>query len=202
LAITLFTLREYQPVSQAPVFEPAAEQASVTPSGPVEGKASAMDAVTVPVAMSPATVAVADPAPANVTTASRTERAAPAAATTVGASSHVAMIDSELSSARYMADNPAMAKATESNLDQMLGHSLRTTDTSLRSEPLAQISVSGETPLYRWQGGAVQTASLSPGDSALRVDEHATRRLTERRLSESDVTSRLAVGVDRLIVKF
>jgi hypothetical protein len=202
LAITLFTIREYQPATQGPVFEQAAERASLTPSGPVEGKTSAVDAVTVPVAMSTAAVAVADPAPANVTRVSRTEPAAPATATSVGTSSHVAMIDAELSSARYMADNPAMAKATESNLDQMLGHSLRTADTPVRGEPLAQISVSGESPLYRWQGGAVQTASLSTGDSALRVDEHTTRRLTERRLSESDVTSRLAVGVDRLIVKF
>ncbi len=203
LAITLFTLREYQPANPRPVFEPAAETASLAPAAPIEGKSSAVDVVSVPAAVNPVVVAAADPAPATVAADARVEPAAPTPATAVGAVSHVAMVDSELSSARYMADNLAKVRATDSNLDQMLGHSLQTADNlPARSEPLTQISVPRESPLYRWQGGAAQNVSLSTGDSTLRVNEQAARRLTERRLSESDVSSRLAVGGDRLTVRF
>jgi hypothetical protein len=200
LAITLFTLREYQPVSQRPVFEPAAETASLTPATPVEGKASPVDVVSAPVSSN---TTVAEPALSTVAAVSRAEQAAPVAASAVGAASHVAMVNTELSSARYMADNPAAAQATESNLDQILGHSLRTADNiPVRSEPLTQISVPRESPLYSWQGATAQSASLSTGDSTLRVNEQAARHLTERRLSESDVISRLDVGGNRVTVKF
>ena len=152
-------------------------------------------------------VAVAEPAPAAAVTSSRTAQPVSSTATAVGAVSHVAMVNSELSSARYMADkmadNLAAAQASDSNLDQMLGHALRTADTlRARTEPLAQISVPGESRLYRLLGGSVQSVSVGSGDSALRLNEQAARHLTERRISESDVISRLAVGGNRLTVKF
>ena len=201
LAITLFTIREYQPASPSPVFEPVvAESASSVIPAPAGNAVNAVETSSAPAASN--VVAVAESAPV---VSSRAEPPAPVPAktTALGAASHVAMINSELSSARIMADNPALAEATESNLDQMLGHSLRTSDSiPVRNEPLAQIKVPGESPLYRLLGGTVQAASLSTGDSALRLNEHAAKHLTERRLSESDVSSRLAVGADRLTVRF
>ncbi len=206
LAITLFTLREYQPVNSNPVFEPAVtELANHVAPMPVMSKPDAA-LVMAPVATSPVLVA-AEPVPAAQAQGSRTAQPAPSTATAVGAVSHVSMVNAELSSARYMADkmadNLAASQASDSNLDQMLGHSLRTTDNvPARSEPLAQISVPGESRLYRLLGGSVQTVSVSSGDSALRLNEQAARHLTERRISESDVISRLAVGGNRLTVKF
>lgn len=204
LAITLFTLREYQPVNSNPVFESTVTEMGnhVVPM-PVASKLDV--ALVMPAATSPV-VAAAEPAPA-AASGSRTVQPAPSAATAVGAVSHVAMVNAELSSARYMADkmadNLAAAQASDSNLDQMLGHSLRTMENlPARSEPLAQISVPGESRLYRLLGGSVQSVSVGSGDSALRLNAQAARHLTERRISESDVISRLAVGGNRLTVKF
>ena len=203
LAITLFTIREYQPANSSPVFEPSVTQtASMTTPTPAANKADALVEATAPAA-STVVVAAAEPAPATAVSSTRAEQPAPSKATEVGAASHVAMINSELSSARYIADKRADAQGTDSNLDQMLGHSLRTDDNlPARSEPLAQISVPGESRLYRLLGGSVQAASVGTVDSPLRVNEQAARHLTERRLSESDVTGRLAVGGDRLTVRF
>ena len=207
LAITLFTLREYQPVNSNPVFEPAVtEAASHITLMPVANQPAVTGAVIAPATTS-TVVAVAEPAPAAAVTSSRTAQPVSSTATAVGAVSHVAMVNSELSSARYMADkmadNLAAAQASDSNLDQMLGHALRTADTlRARTEPLAQISVPGESRLYRLLGGSVQSVSVGSGDSALRLNEQAARHLTERRISESDVISRLAVGGNRLTVKF
>lgn len=204
LAITLFTLREYQPVNSNPVFEPTVtEVANHVAPMPVASKPD--EAVVMAPAETSPVVAAAEPAPA--ASGPRTVQPAPSTATAVGAVSHVAMVNAELSSARYMADkmadNLAAAQASDSNLDQMLGHSLRTADNlPARSEPLAQISVPGESRLYRLLGGSVQTVSVGSGDSALRLNEQAARHLTERRISESDVISRLAVGGNRLTVKF
>ena len=204
LAITLFTLREYQPVNSNPVFESTVTEMGnhVVPM-PVASKLDV--ALVMPAATSPV-VAAAEPAPA-AASGSRTVQPAPSAATAVGAVSHVAMVNAELSSARYMADkmadNLAAAQASDSNLDQMLGHSLRTMENlPARSEPLAQISVPGESRLYRLLGGSVQSVSVGSGDSALRLNAQAARHLTERRIYESDVISRLAVGGNRLTVKF
>ncbi len=206
LAITLFTLREYQPVNSNPVFEPTVTELTnhVAPM-PVASKPDAA-VVMAPVATSPV-LAAAESAPAAVASGPRTVQPTPSTATAVGAASHVAMVNAELSSARYMADkmadNLAATQANDSNLDQMLGHSLRTADNlPARSEPLAQISVPGESRLYRLLGGSVQSVSVGSGDSALRLNAQAARHLTERRLSESDVISRLAVGGNRLTVKF
>ncbi|RFC46130.1 MAG: hypothetical protein DUW69_001746 [Verrucomicrobia bacterium] len=205
LAITLFTLREYQPVNSNPVFESTVTEMGnhVVPM-PVASKLDV--ALVMPAATSPV-VAAAEPAPTAAASGSRTVQPVPSAATAVGAVSHVAMVNAELSSARYMADkmadNLAAAQASDSNLDQMLGHSLRTMDNlPPRSEPLAQISVPGESRLYRLLGGSVQSVSVGSGDSALRLNAQAARHLTERRISESDVISRLAVGGNRLTVKF
>jgi hypothetical protein len=201
LAITLFTLREYQPATQSPVFEPAAERVSVAPAVPVVGNAGAVDVVAVQAASN--TVVMAEPAPAAaVAVETRRTQAASDPAINVGAASHVVMVNPEFSSARYMADKLAAAQPTDPNLDQMLGHSLRTNEgSSIPSDPLAQINVPGESRLYRLLGGAARLASASTSDSALRLNEQTARHLNERRLSEADV-SRLAVGGDRLTVKF
>lgn len=202
LAITLFTLREYQPVTQALVFEPAAATAHAVSAAPVESKVSAVDAVNAPATAS-SDVAVTEQAPSAVPQASRSEALAPAAAAAVGAVSHVAMVDSELSSARYMAIKLADAQPSDPNLDQMLGRTMRSPDDNvIPSEPLAQISVPGESRLYRLSGGVALPASTGSSDSTLRLNEHTARHLNERRLSESDVISRLDVGGNRLTVKF
>ena len=202
LAITLFTLREYQPASQNPTFEPVVQTTSVTTPVTVEGKASAVDATNT-AAVSSTDVMAEEQVPVSVAVSPRDEQAAPATASAVGAASHVAMIDSELSSARYMADRLAAAQPSDSNLDQLLGRAARNPDvSSVPSEPLAQISMPGESRLYRLHGGVVQPASVGTTDSALRVNPQTARHLTERRLSEIDVVSRLDVGGNRLTVKF
>jgi hypothetical protein len=121
----------------------------------------------------------------------------------VGSSSHVVAVNPELTSARYMAENLAAAQAADPELDQMLSRSLRSVESRpARAEPLAQVSVPGESRRARLLGGVAWLASASMGDSALRTNEQATRRLTERRLAESDVISRIDVGGNRLVVKF
>lgn len=205
LAITLFTLREYQPVSPNSVFEPVPEMASASTSASVENQALAVMAVDAPSESRLLVATPVEPAPATVAVESRKAAAAPALA--LGAASHVAMIDAELSSARYMADrmadNVAAAQRSDSKLDQMLGRSLRSADDgSNRREPLAQINVPGDSKMYRWQGALASAASVGTGDSALRMNEQAAKHLNARRLSESDVISRLDVGGNRLTVKF
>jgi hypothetical protein len=202
LAITLLTIREYQPATQNPAFEPAAATASLTPAMPVEGNTSAVDVVSAP-SVSNADVVADEQVPVTVSVSPRDEQSAPASASAVGAASHVAMIDSELSSARYMAQRLADAQPSDPNLDQLLGRSLRDPDSNpVPSEPLNQISVPGEARLYRLHGGMAQSVSVGTTDSALRVNEQPVRHLNERRLSESDVVSRLDVGGNRLTVKF
>jgi len=203
LAITLFTLREYQPASQSPVFEPEPARVTLAPSAPVETPTGEFDAINVPTPSSANRVAAVQPVAAPAAVDPRKAQAVPAAATAVGAVSHVAMINSEYTSARYMADNLAAAQPSDPNLDQMLGLSLRNSDASvIPSEPLAQINVPGESRLYRLLGGAAHQASVGTSDSALRLNAQTARHLSERRLSESDVISRLAVEGDRLTVRF
>lgn len=201
LAITLFTLREYQPASQSPVFEPETGRVTLAQSAAVETTTGEFAAINVPTPSSANVVAAVQPvsAPAAVDKA----QPVPAAATAVGAVSHVAMVNSEYTSARYMADKLAAAQPSDPNLDQMLGLSLRNSDASvIPSEPLAQITIPGESRLYRLLGGAAHQASLGTSDSALRLNAQTARHLSERRLSESDVISRLAVEGDRLTVRF
>jgi hypothetical protein len=203
LAITLFTIREYHPVSSSSSFEStASETASVPAPVTIGEEANPSDAVTAPAESNAVEVATNEQAPAIDTSPSRSDQASIAAATPVGEASHVAMVNSELSSARYVAELAA-AQPADPALDQMLGHPLRSVENSpARGEPLAQISVPGESRLYRLLGGTARLASASTGDSALRMNEQAARHLTERRLAESDVIRRLDVGGNQVTVKF
>lgn len=203
LAITLFTIREYQPASPAPAFEPAvAETTSLATPAPAGEKAAAVEAINPPAG--PSTVvasAVSDPVPAPAASDARVDQAP--AATAVGVASHVTMVNSELSSARIMADNLALAQPGNTELDQMLGHPVRNVElNSTRDEPLTQISVPGDSHVARLMGGTAWLASASTGDSTLRTNEQAARHLTERRLAESDVIRRLDVGGNKVTVKF
>jgi hypothetical protein len=204
LAITFLTVREYHPASPAPVFEPAAaETASVSIPAPADDKASAADSVSAPV-VSNAPVAVAANEPAQTAAASdaRADQASPST-DAVGTSSHVVAVNPELTSAHYIAENLAKAQPTaDPELNQMLGFSLRNADAGpARSEPLAQVSVPGESRHSRWLGTA-WLASAGTGDSALRANEQATHHLPDRLLGESDVASRIDVNGNRLTVKF
>jgi hypothetical protein len=205
LALTLLTIRGYHPTNSPTAFEPAtAESASLAAPASAPSTASAMESVSAPAGPSTAMVAVVtEPAPAPVTPAAHTVPAAPAATAALGAASHVAMVNSELTSARYMADNLAAAQPSDPELDQMLGRAVRGSDSGpVRADPLAQISVPGESRSRRLLAGMAWSASASSGDSALRMNEQSARHLSERRLSESDVVSRLDVGGNRLTVKF
>jgi len=199
LAITFLTVWEYHPTGAATTFEPAvAETSGMAVSAPASVKLTAVDSAVGP-AMASATVVASGPAQALA--AADVQATQPAA--TLGTSSHVAVVNSELASARYVAENLAAAQAADPQFDQMLGSALRGVESSpTRAEPLAQISVPGNSRRSRILGGVTWLASASTGNSALRLDEQATHHLTERRLSESDVVSRVDVGGDRVTVKF
>jgi len=206
LAITLLTVREYRPVNTSPAFEPAVV-ASANVAAPAIAddrvSVSGTEAVTAPIVASAGTVTAAEEASRPVAVASAPAKQDSAPAIPVGGSSHVVVVNPELTSARYMAENLAAAQAADPELDQMLSRSLRSVENRpARGEPLAQVSVPGESRRARLLGGAAWLASASMGDSALRTNEQATRRLTERRLAESDVISRIDVGGNRLVVKF
>jgi hypothetical protein len=167
---------------------------------------AATDPMPAPVATTVASNTVSQPAvtvAANRAEPTVSHAASARASTAVGAVSHVAMVNPELSSARYMAENLAAAQRTNPEIEQMLGQ-LPVVDPSnpLQGEPLAQINLSGESRSQRLLAGMAWAASASTGDSALRANEHTARRLSERRLSESDVISRLDVGGNRVTVKF
>ncbi len=200
LAITFLTVWEYHPTSPAPAFEPVmTESAGLAAPAPAADRAVAVDSASGPAMSSAAMVATSGPAPAAAVAESQVVQ--PAAS--LGTSSHVAVINSELASARYVADNLAAAQAADPQFDQMLGSSLRGIESRpARAEPLAQISVPGNTRRSRLLGGVAWLASAGTGDSALRVNESAAHHLTERRLSESDVVSRVDLGGDRVTVKF
>jgi hypothetical protein len=205
LAFTLLTVREYGPVASTPVFEPSqVETASLPAPARSAVQVRAVDAATVPVVTGAvASVAVEEPAPAPVAAVVRKEPAPVQRSTSVGAMSHVAMVTPELSSARYIADNLASVQPTDSELDQLLGgmsgSALRA---SPQSEPLAQIALTAESRSQRLLAGMAWAAPATTTDSALRANEHTARHLSERRLSESDVISRLDVGGNRVTVKF
>lgn len=197
LAVTFVMVSEYRTVERAPVYEPAV--AAVTGSGPVVTSASrevAAPAVSAPMSVAEpvATVASAEAAP--------TAPVAVPASTNVGTTSHVVPVEVS-PSARYIAENLAAAQAADPELDQMLSRSLRSLESRPVREPLTQVNVPGESRRSRLLGGTAWLASANVnGDSALRTDEHAARRLTERRLSESDVVSRVDVGGDRVSYRF
>jgi len=204
LAITLLTVREYGPVASNPVFEPtSSETASVPVSAPASERSNAAEVTATPsVSGAVASTVAAEPASAPAASVARHEPA-PATTTALGSVSHVAMVNAELSSARYAADNLASVQPTDPELDQMLG---RTPGSGVRnapqSEPLAQINLSSESRSQRLLAGMAWVAPSNSGDSALRTNDHTARHLTERRLSESDVISRLDVGGNRVTVKF
>ncbi len=204
LAVTLLAIREYHPATATQVFEPAAETASVAAPLPVVSQVPTPEVNHL--SGGPSTVAVADmnePAPAPVAAQPRQSDPVPAAAPALGTASHVAMIDSELSSARYMADNLAAAQPNDSELDQILGRSVRSADSNgVPTEPLTQVNVSNDSRSRRLLAGMAWAASVGSGDSALRANEQSTRRLSERRLAESDVVSRLDVGGNQVRIKF
>ena len=204
LAITFLTVQEYRPVNSSAVLEPAvAATMSVATPAVSDVRLGRAEVVTAPVVSNVGVVTAPDEQsqPTAVAVAPAKHDNVPAAP--VGSSSHVVEVNPELTSAGYMAENLAAAQAVDPELDQMLNRSLRGVEARpARGEPLAQVSVPGETRRARLLGGAAWLASASMGDSALRTNEQATRRLTERRLAESDVTSRIDVGGNRLVVKF
>jgi hypothetical protein len=203
LAVTLLTIREYHPVNSGPTFEPAvAEISGAAMLAPAADSAKSTDPVNSPAPSIAANAPVADAATQAAPSPSVSADHAAPAATAVGSASHVAMVNSELTSAHYIAENFAAAQAADPDLDQMLGHTLRVENLPARGEPLAQISVPGDSRHSRLLVGTAWLASASTGDSTLRTNEQATHHLTERRLAESDVISRIDVGGNRLTVKF
>ena len=204
LAITFLTLRDYRTADLAPSYEPAVVSVGTVATSAIQtGKASI--------------ARVTDPAPASNAPMLAVEAAVPVAAMAdvqpdpnaqatalVGSSSHVVPVQAELTpSARYIAKNLAAAQAADPELDQLLGRSIRSLENHpARVEPLAQVSLRGETRRSRLIGANAWMASaVSGSDSTLRSDDQSARRLTERRLSESEI-SRIDVGGSHLSVKF
>jgi hypothetical protein len=203
LAITFLTLREYRTFDTAPVYEPVvASVAGVSPAVVEMSKAGPAAAVNAP-AVSNAPMVSAD---VPVATLAEVQPDVNIQATAqLGSSSHVAPVRAEPTpSARYIAENLAAAQAADPDLDQMLGRSIRSLENRpVRAEPLAQVSVPGESRRSRLFGANTWLASATAsGDSTLRTDDHSSRRLTERRLSETDAISRIDVGGSRLTVNF
>lgn len=205
LAVTFLTLREYRSVDVRPVNEPAV--AAITVSAATNTPAVAADSMmttsapeTTSAPMSISELPVAASAPTSIPADPNTQATA-----MVGASSHVVPVQTELTpSARYIAENLAAARAADPELDQMLGRSIRNLENRVaRTEPLTQVSMPGGSRRSRLLGGTAWLASVTTGsDSQLRSDNDSARRLTERRLSESDAVSRIDVGGDRFTVKF
>jgi hypothetical protein len=201
LALTFVTLREYRTADVRPVYEPAVATVAALP-------------VQIPTSQIAATLSPNASADANVAmmvaeSPSRTEGVVGSEESTlvsdgVGGSSHVSPAPVELTpSALYIAENFAAARADDPEVDQVLGRSVRTLDNRVvQVEPLAQVNP-GESRRSRLIGGATWLASAgSSTDSTLRTDDHSARRLTERRLSESDAIRRIDVDGSRLTVKF
>ena len=203
LAVTFVTLREYRTVEIAPVYEPAvAMVASTRPSADL-AKAISSESVSSPIVADVPMIASETSGGTNVA-AEIPEAQAPAiAATTLGSSSHVIPVTIEPTpSARYIAENFAAARADHPELDRVLNGSSRNVDLASRVEPLAQVNVPGQSRRARLMGGIASFASTnSNADSTLRIDEQSSSRLTERRLSEAEI-SRIDVGGSRLTVKF
>jgi hypothetical protein len=201
LAITFLTVREYRTADVVQVYEPAGIEVAgvVAPTAVDMRKAAITDSIRAPMVASMPVVAAEVPARPAVAESQR-DQSVPTK-TTVGSSSHVTPVSSELGLASIIAENLATALAAhpEQGLDQMLGRSIRGMETRpVREEPLAQVSVSGDSRHTRM--GTPLPASYSY--SALQTNEQTTRHLTENRLVESDVVSRLDVGGDHLGVKF
>ncbi len=194
LAITFLTVREYRTADVVQVYEPAGiEVTSVAPSVIEVRKAANAGSLSAP-AVSSAPMVLADAPARPAASAEPRPDQISRTATVVGSVSHVAPVSSELLMATYIAENMAKNKLPE--LDQMLG-------SQVRKEPLSNVNMPGESRGSRLLVGAVWQASAgSSNDSALRTNDQATRHLTERRLTESDVISRLDVGGDHLGVKF
>ncbi|MBS0661795.1 MAG: hypothetical protein JSR48_00905 [Verrucomicrobia bacterium] len=196
LAVTFVMVSEYRTVERAPVFEPAVATVASSPLAAESARESAVPAASAPMSIteSATTVAATNPAPSAPVTVPES--------TSVGTVSHVVPVEVS-PSARYIAENLAAAQAADPELDQMLSRSLRGIESRPVREPLAQVNVPGESRRSRLLGGNAWLASATVnGDSALRTDDHAARRLTERRLSESDVVSRIDVGGDRVSYRF
>jgi len=205
LAVTFLTIREYHPASPTQVYGPAiADTTGVVVPAPATNEVVAPAAASIPAGPSADTVAVVnEPASAPAIAEAREVQPAPATTTTaLGTASHVAMINAELSSARYMADNLAAAQPRETELDQMLGRSMNSADNNVvRTEPLTQVNVSSDSRSRRLMAGMAWAASTNSSDSALRANESA-RHLSERRLAASDIVSRLDVGGNQVRIKF
>jgi hypothetical protein len=203
LAITFVTIREYRTAEIRPVYEPAIAVATprnvsmsettqtVSPVQNGNAEAVAMMVPETPVRSSATLAATGDDA---------IDDSAP-----VGVASHLVPAPGELTpSARYIAENFEAARAADPELDQMLVRPTRAVETrTSRTEPLARVNVPGESRRERLLGGATWlAASSTSSDSALRPDPHATRRLTERRLAESDIVSRVDVAGSSVSLKF
>jgi hypothetical protein len=201
LALTFVTLREYRSADPRPVFEPAvAAAANLSPAASDAAALVSSDYVAgSDTASAPTLVESSDGA---LSEATETAPEAAPVETMVGASSHVAPVTIELTpSARYIAENFAAAREADPQLDRVWNRSVRTADALQRTEPLAQVNMPGESLRARLMGGSAWFASATSGtDSALRTDEHESR-LTERRLSESEI-SRIDLGGARVTVKF
>jgi len=201
LAITFLTVREYRTVELAPVYEPVASSINVAAPAAVSETPSRLAPVSV-TSSAPQAVVAEETAAVPASSSSAAPRVS--TADLVGTSSHVAPAPAKLTpSARYIAENLAAAQAADPELDQMLGRTIHNFDNhSARTEPLAQVSVPGESRRSRLLAGNALMASASLGDSTLRTDERSSRRLSERRLAESDAVSHIEVSGDRFSMKF
>lgn len=207
LAVTFLTIREYHPANSAPPSDyPAVEIMANSIPAPVTAKVSAIDSASAPALANDATVATAADVPARTMAVSDVPAVQPPQEMPVlGTASHVEPVNAEPTpSARYIAENLAAAQETaDPRLDQMLGRSMRGTDSRpAHSEPLAQVNLPGESRRSRLLGGTAWLTAATTGDSALRTNDQATRRLSDRRLSESEAISRIDVGGDRFTLKF
>lgn len=204
LAITFLTVRDYRTADLAPAYEPAVVSVASAASLTAEtAKANVAGMATAPATANASILAVETAIPVAAMTSVQPDPSAQAT-TLMGSSSHVVPVQAEPTpSARYIAKNLAAAQAADPELDQMLGRSIRSLENRpARVEPLAQVSLPGESRRSRLMGANAWLASaVSGNDSTLRTDDQAAKRLTERRLSESEI-SRIDVGSSRLSVKF
>lgn len=202
LAITFITLREYRTVEIASVYEPAVATV-VSARAVADVKTISNGSVSSPIVADVPMIAPEIPVSAAMAAEVPAEQAPALAATTLGSSSHVIPVSVEPTpSARYIAENFAAARADHPELDRVLNGSSRNVDLTSRVEPLAQVNVPGQSRRARLLGGIASFASTnSNNDSSLRMNDQSSSRLTERRLSESEI-SRIDVGGSRLTVKF
>ena len=204
LAITFVSLREYRTMNVAPAFGPAITAVATAPVvSPDLTKSLAAESINAPIAAD-VLMAVEDSSTRSPAMAEIPVEQAPAVAAMVGASSHVVPVAVEPTpSARYIAENLAAARADHPGLDRVLSGAAHSIDPlASRVEPLAQVNVPGQSRRARLLGGNAWFASTgSNNESSLRTDDQSSSRLTERRLSESEI-SRIDVGGSRLTVKF